>query len=394
MGILESEPKNCRSLEAVCLAFVEEDQIDLSIEKIGEVIHRLLAITPSNVNGLLAKAKWLLSTEKTLEARNLLEHLNSKEPTQKSQLFLGDAYQELRQWTKMENICRVGLNSPCFIEADKISWRLKLIKSLLEQGEENHLKEASTLLVDSKDGASSLFLFKLLETLSYLRTNQLEKCKSNLDILEDEQPIDKVAQLMLLKAEYLMKCKQENEAFQLLDRACETYSQNVESLLNAVKMLWIRPEQRQKCVALLMNVIKINRDIAEPYILLGSFYDEQTQNPASLLRAVRCLEKAFQLDPYQTKTSEKLLDLYRLVDDIPSALKLLEVIVECNTNNRRWGWLQKGFLHLKMFQKEKQVFEKEKEAGRAIACLQNAMAMDSNDSCGWEALGKVISLNY
>ncbi len=144
----------------------------------------------------------------------------------------------------------------------------------------------------------------------------------------------------------------------------------------------------------MLNVIKINRDIAEPYTLLGTFYGEQRQNLSSLHRAIRCLEKSFQLDPYQPKTSEKLLELYHLVDDISSAVKLLEVVVQSNSKNRRWGWLQKGLLHLKMFQKEKEGLAKEKEAGRAIMCLQNALAIDSNDSAAWEALGIVVHNNF
>lgn len=386
--ILDSEPKHVKSLEALCVAFVEDEKIDILVEKISEIIDRLLSVNPSNVHGLLAKGRWLLITEKSLEAKQLLELLYKKEPSPKPQLYLCDAYQQLHQWTKMENISRIGLNSTLSTESDY--WRLKLVKSLLEQGEEDHLKEASNLLANAKDETQASIPFRLLEATSLLRTNQLEKCKINLDVLESDQTNDDVAQLLLLKAEYLSQIGQEEEAFQILHRACESHTQNVELLLNAVKILWKNPEEHQKSVAILLNVVKINRDIAEPYVLLGTFYGQHKHNPSSLQRAIRCLEKAFQLDPYQPTTSEKLLELYRLVDDIPSALKLLEIVVQSNTKNRRWAWLQKGLLHLKMFQKEKQVFEKEKEAGRAIACLQNAMAIDSNESCGWETLGTAI----
>jgi len=385
--ILISDPKNVRCLEAVCFAFVEEEKIDISLDSIGEIIEALLSVNSKNDRGMLAKARWLLLKEKSMEARQLLELINTKEATRKSQLFLCDAYQQLHQWSKMENICRAGLESATSTESDKLCWRLRLIKSLIEEDGVDRLNEASVILDNVRTEAKSSATFRLLETLNWLRTNQLEKCKNNLDMLEEQQPTDIMGKVLLIKAEYLQKTGREAEAVQLLDRVCENHPQNVDLLLNAAKMLWNRSEQREKSVTIMLNVIKINRDIAEPYILLGTFYGEQRQNPSSMQRAVRCLEKAFQLDPYQTRTSEKLLELYRLIDDIASALKLLDVVVRSNAKNRRWAWLQKGILHLKMFQKVKQVSEKEKEAGLAITCLQNAMAIDSNDSSGWEALG-------
>ena len=386
--ILITDPKNASSLETICLAFVEEEHIPISLEKVGEVIDTFLSeYSNNNVHGLLAKARWLLLHQKSLEAKQLLELLNKKEATPSSQLLLCDAYQQLQQWSKMGNTCRNRIDSS---ESDKLFWNLKLIKSLLEEGGEKCLNEASSLLNLIRDEAKSSLTFKLLEIASLLRTAQLEKCKNKLDLLEEDQQTESMEQVMLLKAEYLGKIGKEDEAIELLDRACEQHPQNVYLLLSAAKMLWNWVNQRQKSIAILLNVIKINRDIAEPYILLGIFYGEQRQNLSSLQRAIRCLEKAFQLDPYETRTSEHLLELYLLIDDISSGVKLLEVVVQSNSKNRRWGWLQKGLLHLKIRQNEKEVFDKEKEAGRAIMCLQNALAIESNDSAAWEALGIVL----
>lgn len=394
--ILQADPKNAKSLETVCLAFAEETKIDISLEKIGEIIDTFLSLYPNHLHGLLAKARWLLLHEKSLDAKQLLELLNNKGKTRRSQLLLCDAYQQLQQWAKMGIICREGLDFAPSTESDKLSWKLKLIKSLLEESGDDCLKEASSLLDSIQDEARASLSFKLLETTSLLRTDQLQKCKNNLDSLEGDQAVHSMEQVLLLKAEYLEKIGQKEEAVKQLDRVCENYPQNVYVLLSAAKMLWSwnTADHRQKSVAMMLNVIKINRDIAEPYTLLGNFYGEQRQNLSSLHRAIRCLEKSFQLDPYQSKTSEKLLELYHLVDDISSAVKLLEVVVQCNSKNRRWGWLQKGLLHLKMFQKEKEGLDKEKEAGRAIMCLQNALAIDSNDSAAWEALGIVVHKNF
>lgn len=385
--ILISNPKHVPSLEVIAHAFVEEKEIDVSLDRVGQIIDALLSENPKSEYGLLAKARWLLLNGKPLEAKQLLEFMNTKDATRKSRI-LCEAYQELHQWTKVENICRDGLESTVPIESDQRFWKLMLIKSLMETGGVERLKEASMILDNIRDEAKTFIMFRLLETTYLLRSNQLEKCKHNLDVLEEEQPIGNMDKVLLIKAEYFEKTGRDVDAVQLLDLVCESYPQNVEVLLKVAKMLWHSSSNRGKSVAIMLNVIKLNRDIAEPYLLVGTFYGEQQHNTSSLQRAVRCLEKAFQLDPYDIRTCEKLLELYRLLDDISSAVKLLEVVVRCNVKNRRWAWLQKGLLHLKMFQKQKHVPEKEKEAGLAITSLQNAMAIDSNDSSGWEALGE------
>lgn len=385
--ILVSDPRHLQSLEAIAHAFVEEEKIYVSIDRVGQIIDDLLSANPKSEYGLLAKARWLLMNGEPFEAKQLLELMSTKEPMQKSKILLCDAYEKLHQWTKIENVCRIGLESAISVESDQRFWKLMLIKSLMEAGGDERLREVLVILDSIRNEAKTSITFRLLDTAYLLRSNQLEKCKRNLDMLEEEKPVGNMNKVLLIKAEYLKKTGRVLEAVQLLDWICESHPQNVNVLLKAAKMLWNIPSHRGKSVALMLNVIKLNRDIADPYILVGTFYGEQQHNPSSLQRAVRCLEKAFELDPYQIRTSEKLLDLYRVLDDIPGALKLLEVVVRSSAQNRRWAWLQKGLLHLKMFQKQRNVPEKEKEAGSAITCLQNAVAIDSNDSSSWEALG-------
>lgn len=385
--ILGIEPNHLISMETVCVAYVNEKDVPISLEKIDDIVNRLLLVNPSNGHGLLAKAKWLLSAEKPLEAKQLLELLDKKSSTHTSLSLLCDAYQQLHHWSMMEVLCRKALESTTTMENEGFSWKLRLSKSLLGKGGDADLKEASTLLLEAKAENPSSSSLKLLEATYFLRTGQYEKCKDILDLIESDHAQDHSGEFLALKAEYLSKVKPDEEAIQMLHSICEEHPKNVELLLTAAKMLWNKPEQLQKSATILLDVIKINRDIAEPYILLGTFYGSQQQSPSSIQRAIRCLEKAFELDPYQVGTSEKLLELYRLIDDTNKALKLLEVIVQSNMSNRRWAWLQKGLLHLKMFQKEKQVFEKEKEAGRAIMCLQNAVTLNPDDSSCWEALG-------
>ena len=387
--ILKSDPNHFKSMETMCLIFVNQENVPISLEEIGNTVDRVLLVNSSNSHGLLAKAKVLLLNAKPLEAKQLLELLNNKQPTTISQLLLCDAYQQLHQWSKMEMLCRKTLESSLLSKDDKFSWTLRLIKSLLERGGDSDFQEVSTFLTETKGENPSAFQLKMLEAKYFLRTNQLEKCKSIMDVIETEPLHQSSAEYLAIKAEYVSRVGPEEDAIQMLHRTCEEHPKNVELLLVAAKMLWNKPDQLQKSVTILLDVIKINRDIAEPYIWLGMFYGSHKQNPSSIQRAIRCLEKAFELDPHQLGTSERLIELYRLVDDIKSALKLLEVIVQSNMSDRRWAWLQKGLLHLKIFQREKQVFEKEKEAGRAIMCLQNAVTLNAGDSSCWEALGTV-----
>ena len=82
-----------------------------------------------------------------------------------------------------------------------------------------------------------------------------------------------------------------------------------------------------------------------------------------------------------------------MCQDSASAVKLLEVVIQMNPKDCRWAWLQKGYLHLKMYHggKEKmKSLEKEKEASQAVTSLQNALGIDTDDSTAWEALGIYI----
>lgn len=386
--VLHSNCENIKALETVCVVFVEDATVGLPLEKADTTIAALLAAHPNNKHALLAKARYLVMKDRFSEAKQLLERLNTKETSRNCGFLLCQVYRHLHQWINLEKISRTSLNA-----TDSSTWRQELIKSLLEQGGEERLKESFELL--QKEDAS-LPCIKLLHILYFLRSNQVGKCVGYLADLEQETVTASIkAQLVILKAEYLNKTDQYEETMQLLDRACEDYHEDVDVTLCAARILFEIPHQLSKSVNLLLHAIKINKDIAEPFILLGYFYasDEQRQNPSNLQRGIRCLEKAFQLDPHQTKPSERLLELYLLCQDSASALKLLEVFIQMNPRNCRWAWLQKGFLHLKLYHDNKdkmKSLEKEKEAAQAVSCLQNAIGIDSTDSTGWQALGNYL----
>lgn len=388
--VLLVHPENLKACETVCTAFVEDFSLDIPIDKVGDAVRTLSSAQPVNRYTLIAQARWHLLQGRILEAKQLLEVLSKSIANhQVVKLLLCTAYEQLCQWGKVENLCRSTLNE----QSDEGDWcKLRLIKSLLEQGQEHQLKEASHLL----DSVSDAPAFGVLKAMYLLRTGQLEACSAVLDSLEKQEPIDATYQLQLLKAEYYKTIGRLEEASQLLDLVCNNHATKADVLLSAAKIMWAIPEQRPKAVTLMLNVIKLNREIAEPYVYLGSFYSDQRQNPSNLQRAVRCLEKAFQLDPQDVKTSQQLLELYVASHDIPNALKLLDLVIQSNPKDCRWAWIKKGHLHLKAFRKEKRVAEMEKEASKAVVCLQNALRFDSEDSIAWEALGKRLFkyINY
>jgi len=382
-NILSSDAKNFKSSEAVCIAYVEDSSLFIESAQIETAINAVAATHLNDRYALLAKSKWLLTKGRALEAKQLLEvQLSKKGDQHLAKALLCDAYKQLYQWPKVEELSRSALKDE---ESDL--WMNKLVQSLLEQGRESQLKEVADLLERMQETSS----VKLFKALLYLRTNQLDKCSTIINSLEGDNK--STISFLLLKAEYLQKTSQFEESVLLLDKMCIDHPQDVDVLLNSAKMMWKKQADRPKCVTYFLNVIKINRDIAEPYIYLGEFYGEQSQNASSLQRAMRCLEKAFQLDPHNAGTSQKLVDLYLLSHDTTSVLKLLDAVIQANPRDCRWAWIKKGHIHLKAFRKEKRVVEQDKEAKEAVSCLQNALDK-GEDSSTWESLGKLIQIQH
>lgn len=243
-------------------------------------------------------------------------------------------YKYFYRWAQMEALSRSVLEDG----GEYQLWMSRLVESLLEQGSDIQLKEASNLLERMQDNPSVIILKGLL----YCRTDQLDKCSAIIDSFEDKLAIG----FLLLRGEYLMKTGHFEESVHLLDKLCAENPKNADVLLNSAKIIWKKPEERHKCIAYLLTLIKIKKNIEEPYIMMGDFYDEQWKDASCLQRAVRCFENAFRLNQHNAETYQKLVNLHLKNDDINSAIKVLEVvilknpIIECI-----WAWQKKGLLH-------------------------------------------------
>ena len=202
-------------------------------------------------------------------------------------------------------------------------------------------------------------------------------------LLQIDPAFETRPQFIRLQAEYLCLSNDRHEAVQLLERGVQQHPDDTQLLLYLVQLLWAEPEQRSRSVGYLLSAIKVNRDLAKAYVYLASFYAAQAGS-SSLERAIRCLEKAFQLEPQRLETRERLFDLYVANADTKSALKLLEVVIRTRTDCR-WAWVKKGSLHLKRVQQGCQ--DQEKEATLSISALQNALRVDNADPICWETLG-------
>lgn len=383
LNILELDPKNLKALQTLCKLYGNGSCQDILPEPAKEIIENLLALQPNNIDALTAKARWYLLNRQPHQAKCLLDNVKQKTGRSLiSEVLLCESYEQLCSWCNVEITCRSILGFEHLKDRDY--WKLKLVKSLLKQGMEKQLKEADAILATgSFDECSSTF--KVLQALYFLRNNHTAESKRNLDHLESSNT-DK-QEITLLKFEYLIKTEQGEEALALLDSIYNEHQADPYFNLECAKLLWPSLKTRVKSVAFFLNVIKINREIAEPYVYLGTFYGQQTESEASLQRAARCLEKAFQLQPNNQDVAQKLFDAYIALNDNANAQKLLGVVIKSNPNGCRWAWLKKGYLHLRRFRHETQIVEKEKEAGRAVTCFQNALDMDLKDSFTYENLG-------
>ena len=342
--ILECDAANQKSLESICICYVEGNA-NISAEAAGGAISSLLAINSENPHAILANAQLHLNKGSALEAKQLLQGFLSKEKNSRGcgEKLLCDAYQQLQQWKQMETMCRLILASNVIEPLQTHEWKIRLIESLLQQESDEPLNESSKLLTDVD---SSDLRVKLLNVAYQIRCNDFESPSWILDSDEDIQlPSDLALKLILLKAQLLDKTGRGEEAIELLEESKRTQPHSVSLLLHSAKQCW-KLDQRAKSISDFLSAIKINKDIAEPYVYLGTFYAGQSDNASSLRRAVQCLEKAFQLDPTNASISKELLELYRRSQDITAALKLLDSVIGFDTRNGLWAWSLKGSLNL------------------------------------------------
>ena len=376
--ILQCDASNLRSLETVCICYAEGNAA-ISLEAAGEAVNFLLAINAESQHAILANAQLLLNRGSALDAKHLLENYVAKEKNVlTANLLLCDAYKQLQQWNQVEKMCRCLL-----ISCSATEWKARLIESLLEQASAEQLDESRQLLVDIN---SCDLRFKLLKALHQLRCNDLETPRWILTFDEEMPSPDLAVKVISLKAELLDKSHRREEAIALLELAKKNHPNSVILLLQCAKQYW-HSQQAAKSVCDFLSVIKLNKDIAEPYVYLGTFYAAQSDNSSALRRATQCLEKAFQLDPTQTATAQQLVELYRQSHNLAAALKLLDSVILLDPLHCQWAWSLKGHCHLKMLQKSSSPQEKTQAATLAIASFQKALRSNMDDNASWEALG-------
>ena len=371
--ILQLHPENSIALDALCQVFVEYPSSQISVDEISQVVPELSKQCPNSKYALQAKAALLLKTGAILEARQLLETICSKQKTASSLLLLCEAYQQLHQWDRSENICRTAHGLDLSAE-DAALWNLKLAKSLLKQNNSENLVEVNMMFDNFSPEEQETMDFRLLRGLFFLRTGNFASVAELLDSLQSQVGNDDLQpNFAILKSEHFQATGRSEESIAILEECAKRYPRNVDLQLNLAKSLW-NVNRKQMAVAHLLAAIKINRDLTEPYVLLGSFYGDQADG-ASLQRGIRCLEKAFHLEPHRTDTAKQLLELYRRVGNVAAALTLLEVVIHSSASGScRWAWIQKGRFHLEcMHAKDRTVLDQEKEASLTVGCLQNAL---------------------
>ena len=392
--ILQSNDQNGKSLEAICQIFVEDASAPLSTIEVAKAIEDLSTTNANNKYAMMAKAAILLRSGSVLEAKGILETVLSKHKTPSCLSLLYDVYIQLGYWKKAEETC-LSAQGFDLNALESYQWAMKVVRSLLEQPSREKLQETNVILDTWRPEKQLDPPFQILQALYFVKMNETDSLVAILATLEEQKPVANEPLLVIIKSSYLQQTDRIEEALQLLEENCDQHPDNVELQFSLAKMLW-QSGSRLKSVGHLLNVVKINRDMAEAYVLLGTFYSQQTSDASNLHRGVRCMEKAFQLEPQNVETARKLLDLYRRMSDSSSAIKLLDVVIKCNPRDCRWAWTEKGSLHLKVVQDNDgaadDVLAAEKEATLAIGCLQNALRTDAGDVHCWQLLGEAYAL--
>ncbi|XP_029662452.1 tetratricopeptide repeat protein 37 [Formica exsecta] len=361
-------PQDAYPLEWICCVYYEEailNEKDLDIN-ITHIYESLLKLNANSEVALIAKAAYLKSTEKLINSRECLNQAISLN----AQLFyawllLSKVYYKLYCWEQTENASKQALQLMKPHLKDKLYCKVKL--RLLEAMSRSNNKQKLTQTQQTCD--------ELLKTepsvqlqLIYARTSVLLDKPDAITVLSSLESQDEIKiQVLILKALYLKKNKQYEEAINILELALN----NSEAWLTFGKIYWDMGDYNHSLMAFL-NGVQADRNNWECMIYLGHYYREHGND---IERSRRCYHTALQINPNSEEAGIGLSTAYRLLKNTDANIQLLQRVTMQQATGVKWAWLQLGLQYLD-----------QGDAGQAIKALQHVIRADPNDNHSWESL--------
>ncbi|XP_032686665.1 tetratricopeptide repeat protein 37 [Odontomachus brunneus] len=360
-------PQNNLPLEWICRVYYEETVLNENELEIDIICfcESLLKLNMNSEMALIAKATYLMHTDNLIDSRECLNQvilLNVQ--SFYAWFLLNKVYCKLYCWEEVEDSSRRALRLLKSSLKDQLQHKIKLtlLEAMSRSSDRRKLLKARELCEELLKNDLSVQL-----QLIHARINISLDEPNAIDALGDLESQDEIKiQAFIIKASYLKKYGQLEEAINILELALESS----EAWLLFGQIYWDMGDYNHSLVAFL-NGVKADRNNWECMIHLGRYYRECV-NDVKLSR--RCYQTALQINPNSEEAGIGLSTAYRMLKNTDANIQLLQKVTMQGTGPK-WAWLQLGLQHLD-----------DGNAGEAIKALQHVIRADPNDNHSWESL--------
>ncbi|KAL6256063.1 hypothetical protein P5V15_013299 [Pogonomyrmex californicus] len=354
-------------MEWLCRVYYEKtvlNENDFEID-ITQFYESLLKLNANSETAFIAKATYLWTTDELIDCRDCLKQVILLNPQSfYAWLMLSQVYYKLYCWQETENASGQALQliKPSLKDKFKYEINLRLLEAMSRSSNKQKLMEARQIC------EKLLYIESTVQLqIIYARTSILLDEPDAIAILSNLEAQDETKfQVSILKAVYLKKNKQYEEAINALELALE----NSEAWLLFGKIYWDIGDYNHSLIAFL-NGIQADRNNWECMLYLGHYYREQGND---IERSRRCYHAALQINPNSEEAGIGLSTAYRLLKNTDANVQLLQRVTTQGTGPK-WAWLQLGLHYLD-----------QGDAGQAITALQHVIRADPNDNHSWESL--------
>ncbi|XP_077514565.1 tetratricopeptide repeat protein 37 isoform X2 [Amblyomma americanum] len=368
----ESFPESSVPLEIISGMYVDsvlsswdEPKASADFDKINELIEK----RPDLQVGWLAKATHLYASgnaEGALEA--LARAVEVGRSSREACLLLSLCNLQTRNFRKAEVHAQDGLSSSVGASNDWLSQKLLLClaESLcaqqcheealaaLQKMEEGHARKAAVLWCSFEIALLSRNFDRAEEVLGSLQSIVGESSK-----------------LTEARARLLVEDGKIAEAQEILT-SLEQKSPEVVHLL--ARIHW-ELGQYDEAVPMFIEAARLDSEDYRNFVYLGRHYFYHVKD---IQKAVRCFQKAFQLNRVSDEAGSLLSDALCDLGQHEQNVKFLEAITnQLPVKRAKWAWLRLGLQQMRL-----------DNAADAVQSLQNALRADPDDRACWECLGE------
>ncbi|KAI8140771.1 hypothetical protein BJV82DRAFT_621045 [Fennellomyces sp. T-0311] len=169
-----------------------------------------------------------------------------------------------------------------------------------------------------------------------------------------------------------------DKAIEYITQAIELAEEEVaEYYYRLGRVYWaIGGEKTQEALKYFMRAVKLNSEFASGFTYIGHYYREVKDDH---VRAKKCYQKAFMLNPLDTDAAFHLSDYYVNDGEANEAEAVFKQITEL-VPKTGWAWRRLGYATMNT-----------NKYSEAITCFQKALRRDTSDLRCWEGLAEAYA---